>query len=629
MKDRKIVYQFIISIIVMVVLLFPMHTNAASLIDAKGTIINESNSASDSKKYYISSGSKIDLNYVPSFTYVVNDNAEVTVSKKPLTTKIEVQSSNGTSCNLLELQSNNFSSDNGVFTLTNLELNENNGAIARISCNPPTTNEYIKLASTSYIKVKITTHYVDYANDLNKESDEIKNYYITFGVLNETYLNSLNKNTAIKSFTFNGNSISGLRTVEVSSDKANIVVKTTNLLDKNKITVTYTNDKYKNRDINFGDGTFSVPLEYGNNTINIKENTERGIFVDSLEKVDTLGLSDSALVGTFSYTYSIVANRRDTRSHVNTLDSLTITSANIVFKPNVTNYDITVKNDVSLVQIYSKLSDSKSNYVKGYGNRTVQLDEGLNKILLKIKSEYGEERTYTLNITREASGDNILKELYVNDMPIKLVDGVFKYATSVNSDIIKANINAVPRNNKATVKIENLNDLKEGINEIKILVTAANEKVREYFLSIKKENKPSNNSFLSSLQIDGYDLKFNKNIKKYVLKIKDEEELKISPIAEDAVADILVTGNKMLKDGSIIIVKVTAVDGTSSIYEIDIKKEATKSVTLPFFILGFGIVMAGIIITCAVLYTPEIENETENSKEKQDVTEMEKDDEKN
>jgi len=85
----------------------------------------------------------------------------------------------------------------------------------------------------------------------------------------------------------------------------------------------------------------------------------------------------------------------------------------------------------------------------------------------------------------------------------------------------------------------------------------------------------------------------------------------------------------MLKDGSIIIVKVTAVDGTSSIYEIDIKKEATKSVTLPFFILGFGIVMAGIIITCAVLYTPEIENETENSKEKQDVTEMEKDDEKN
>jgi hypothetical protein len=274
------------------------------------------------------------------------------------------------------------------------------------------------------------------------------------------------------------------------------------------------------------------------------------------------------------------------------------------------------------------LSDSKSSYVKGYGNRTVQLDEGLNTILVKVKSEYGEENTYTINITKEASGDSILKELYVNDKPIKLTDGVFKYSLSVASDVLKANINAVPRNSKATVKIENLDDLKDGINNIKILVTAANKKISEYFLSIKKEDKPSNNSFLSSLQIDGYDIKFNKNIKKYVLKIKDEEELKVTAVAEDAVADILVTGNKMLKNGSLIIVKVTAADGTSSIYEIDIEKGAAKSYTLPFFILGFGIVMAGLIITGAILYTPEIEEKISDTQDEHEDVNEEKEIEK-
>ena len=42
------------------------------------------------------------------------------------------------------------------------------------------------------------------------------------------------------------------------------------------------------------------------------------------------------------------------------------------------------------------------------------LNEGINKIEIKIIAENGSERTYTLNITRELSGNNTLKELKID-----------------------------------------------------------------------------------------------------------------------------------------------------------------------------------------------------------------------
>ena len=350
-------------------------------------------------------------------------------------------------------------------------------------------------------------------------------------------------------------------------------------------------------------GKLTLNLNYGENGCVIGQESE----FDRMMKVpfddtytlgygldfDSLSTSEGGIGMKF-----ITIVRNDNRSAVNTLKTLTVSDASFDFKSNVKNYNLTVPNDVSKVTINSTLTDAKSTYVKGFGNRSVDLKEGSNKVLIKVKAENGKENVYTLNITRELSGDNTLKEIKVNEEIVKVNDNLLQYTVTVKNEVTTAVVSATANHGKAKVEISKLESLVEGENEVTITVTAADGMKKIYSLIIKRDTLVSNNSNLKLLEVVNYNLDFNSNIKDYNLKIQKEDKLDIKAEAEHEKAKVLITGNKDLETGSVIKIKVTAEDGTISNYSITIEKE--KDNMMLFLIIGAGVLFLIILIIIIV-----------------------------
>ena len=272
-------------------------------------------------------------------------------------------------------------------------------------------------------------------------------------------------------------------------------------------------------------------------------------------------------------TYNITVNRVDGRSSVNTLKSLTLSSGSIKFKPETTEYNIIVENEVDKLTIKSTLTDSKSKYVEDYSNKEIELVEGSNKVEIKVVSEKGEERVYTLNINRSLSSNNSLKSLKINDEKIELKENEFIYNLIVESDVDEVVLKAEANDSKATVKLDSSYPLEEGENEIKVVVVAADGKEASYIINITRSKLLSKDSLLTSLKIKGYELDFKQNITTYDLKVKDEDnELDITTTTEDENATVEIEGNKDLENGSIIKINVKAEDGSFTRYFINVEK---------------------------------------------------------
>ena len=87
-----------------------------------------------------------------------------------------------------------------------------------------------------------------------------------------------------------------------------------------------------------------------------------------------------------------------------------------------------------------------------------------------------------------------------------------------------------------------------------------------------------------NIKIEGYDLKFNPDIKIYTLEIGNESSLKISTNVDEN--KVRINGNQNLKDGSIITINIT--DEENIRYIINIKQK--KDVTI-YFIAAISILL--------------------------------------
>ena len=272
-------------------------------------------------------------------------------------------------------------------------------------------------------------------------------------------------------------------------------------------------------------------------------------------------------------TYNINITRNDSRSSVNTLKTLTISSGELSFNPNVLDYNINVLNEVNKVTITSSLTDSKSKYVTDFQNKEIELIEGGNKVEIKVISEKGDEKVYTLNITRALSSNNSLKSLKINDEKIKLEEGKYTYDITFENDVEEAIVKAEANDAKATITIDDKYPLQVGENEINIIVTAASGEKASYIVNVTRKKLLSKDSLLTSIKIKGYDFDFKQDVTLYYLKIKDsDKELEITTIKEDDNAIVEIEGNKDLENGSIIKINVKAEDGTFTRYFINIEK---------------------------------------------------------
>jgi len=372
--------------------------------------------------------------------------------------------------------------------------------------------------------------------------------------------------------------------------------------DSSKSSVYYLGSSIGDGDL-LSDGRLTnQKLNYGDNAFIFSVRSECAVQdMENRQKV----LGSNIIGGTDWYQNSAISpyvigleiTRNDNRSSVNTLKSLSISDANINFKSDVKEYKVTVPYKVSSVKINSSLTDTKSSYVDNYGNRTVDLSEGNNDVLIKVRAENGDESTYTIKIDRENNDDATLKELKLNDKEIKLKDGVLSYKEYVHNDVVKASISAVSNDSNAKVEIDEIEELKEGNNKVNIKVTAKNGKELTYELNIIRDKLISENSKLKDIKVANYNLSFNSNDYDYELNINsNEKKLDIVVETEHEKAKYVISGNDNLKNGSIIEIKVTAEDGkTTSIYKIKVNKESSN-------ILIYVIIPILVIIILAIVF---------------------------
>ena len=166
------------------------------------------------------------------------------------------------------------------------------------------------------------------------------------------------------------------------------------------------------------------------------------------------------------------------------------------FKRDTTSYSVEVPNEVTEVEVYAEPVSSKAQ-VTGTGKIT--LNEGVNKVEVKVTAEDGTEMVYTLEITRIASTTNeeepeTNKELGLSSLNIKNFSlspkfdpETYEYTLGIRNDIDSLEIEAKANNSNATVEIVGNENLKDGENIITILVSnAETEEYATYQIIVNK-----------------------------------------------------------------------------------------------------------------------------------------------
>lgn len=190
------------------------------------------------------------------------------------------------------------------------------------------------------------------------------------------------------------------------------------------------------------------------------------------------------------------------------------------FNPFDTAYKISTKS--SKISVYATLTSNDSSYVPGYEPREVELDYGVNTILIKIINKKGKERTYTLIVTREDDRDaiNYLKNLSVSEGKLDFSQYKTDYVISVGKNKKSVTIAAYLGSDKS-VFVEGFGprEIKLDSNETvaKIKVKSETGSIRVYNLAFIKsgEDTKNNEAMLSSLSLSEAFVAFDKNIFDY------------------------------------------------------------------------------------------------------------------
>lgn len=314
------------------------------------------------------------------------------------------------------------------------------------------------------------------------------------------------------------------------------------------------------------------------------------------------------------------------KSNINTLSSLSVSGANINFSENNTSYSATVSSETIVISANAK--DSRAS-VSGIGTKT--LNYGNNTFNITVTSEDGNKKIYTININRPtpAPSDNtlpkteektenkspnnsnstggttttskssnaLLKSLVIGGTNISFSQSVLNYEASVEYDVDKITIEAVAVDSKAKITIPTKLDLNVGRNEFLVTVIAEDGSTKVYKIIVNRKEEGitiSNNNNLASLEIDNHNIDFNKDTYDYEVTT-NLDSLEIKALAEDEKAKIEIIGNENLENGSKIIVRVTAEDGSTKEYNINIIKKQQSN--------ALGFIIGGIVVVIALVGT--------------------------
>lgn len=208
------------------------------------------------------------------------------------------------------------------------------------------------------------------------------------------------------------------------------------------------------------------------------------------------------------------------------------------------------------------------------------------------------------------SSDSSLKSLTVSSGSIDFIPSTLEYNLDVSSNVSTIEIQAVPNDTKATVKLPDKLSLETGLNTFAIVVTAEDGSTTTYKINVNKlENIMSENALLSSLNISGHTIDFSSDVFEYKIGNITTSELGITATAIDSNAKIKIFGNNNIGKNGVIIIRVTAEAGNYKDYILyvnninagDTDEISTSSLTYLMLIVSSALFVISAIIIVLLL----------------------------
>ena len=147
------------------------------------------------------------------------------------------------------------------------------------------------------------------------------------------------------------------------------------------------------------------------------------------------------------------------------------------FQKDVKEYYLIVGNDVTSLRI-TAIPENTESIIEITGNQGFQ--SGLNTVEIKVtsanKKQTSNYKIYVTKTNKKEQTNTNLQTLAIENAVLspELTEQSTNYTASVDNNVTSLNILAVPEDEKATVKIEGTENLKEGDNEVTVTILAQN-----------------------------------------------------------------------------------------------------------------------------------------------------------
>ena len=319
---------------------------------------------------------------------------------------------------------------------------------------------------------------------------------------------------------------------------------------------------------------------------------------DYIENTDlslVFGEVPSEIVVGDTFDLQVLVNSSNALDYINGINAKVTTDGSVLKLTNIKINDklMSEVKDNNLVAVGTKIGSDEvlltltfTAISKGTGE--VSLSGELAKDTIDSIEEFT-SITKEINVTRSLSSNNNLSSL-------KSSVGTFDIA--FDKDVTVYTL-TVPYDTESVILsggLEDINSVVDGLIEYKltedktvanITVTSESGEKKVYTVYIIKEAKPvvtpvvyyySSNNYLKTLEIEGYEITFDKETLEYKIKVKsDVTSLDIKAIPESNKSRVEITGNEKFKKGNnTVTIIVTAEDGSTREYKITVDKEADK-----------------------------------------------------
>lgn len=239
--------------------------------------------------------------------------------------------------------------------------------------------------------------------------------------------------------------------------------------------------------------------------------------------------------------------------------------------PSFTEVNETVyaTGSVNVRQSWSTSSSVVGSLSEGQSvTRTGKGSNGWSRVTFNGSTAYVSSQYLTTEKPEDKSKNSALKELTLlqGTLTPEFSKDITEYTVQVGTDVTELQLDAIPEDEKAKVKVDGNTDLKDGENKVTITVTAEDESTTVYTLTVNKTDETKDvGPVLSKLEISGATLSptFSPEVYSYSVNVPiGTTTLDITAEAEDEETAVEITGNTDLKEGeNLVTIMVTKGEG--------------------------------------------------------------------